>query len=224
MQTLKISNPPTMPKILEEIFALFGTYDIPVCVYGGFLRDLIVLQDNGLSQDIDIRLPLDDWCEKLPREFRSSFLLNPAHQRFLERMIHAGKIPTNPAFVYRVNSFIEEKYLDPVFYQPEYPPLELVLMQDFVPATQDAPNADIGLCQIAADGSDFWVTEAFLRDQHDKTLTVVRCRDERDAWRTLKRIERFKAGAYADYRDVWPIEAAEMRDAAIAEHAERENA
>ncbi len=220
MQSFKLLDTPDVPEILKNIFELFGENNVPICVFGGYLRDLIILGHNKNSQDIDIRLPLNEWCEEFPREFRAAFRLSAGHQRFLERMINAKKMPTNPAFVYRVDESVKTHILPYIFYGTDHPPLELILMQDFVPAPEDAPNADLGICQISSDGFDFYATDAFLRDKIDKTLTVINCADTRSAWQSIRRIRRFQAGSYADYKAVWPEEFVHIRDAALTEFDE----
>lgn len=51
---------------------------------------------------------------------------------------------------------------------------------------------DFGICRIAHDGVEITISPAYKRDKDNKTLTLLRCENERQLDRSLMRLERLE--------------------------------
>ncbi len=78
-------------------------------------------------------------------------------------------------------------------------PVQVIVMNRSVEPQSTIERHDFGACQVAFDGTRWYATEAFEKDLTDKTFTLVRCRDEKDRKRSLKRWERL-SNKFTDWR------------------------
>lgn len=68
-----------------------------------------------------------------------------------------------------------------------------------------AKEHDFGICQVWHDGTDMDSTEAFLRDCLDSSFTLVRCENQAQFDRSMKRFARLSQ-KYPDHELVIPLE------------------
>lgn len=89
---------------------------------------------------------------------------------------------------------------------PEFPPVQIIVMDELACPRAVIARNDFGLCQIGYSGREVIRTDAYLRDKANRTFTVCRCRDERDFFRTMRRWERLHAEKFHDWTLVVPAE------------------
>ncbi len=76
------------------------------------------------------------------------------------------------------------------FVVPNFPPVQLIVMTKKIEPQAIIERHDFGICQVAHDGHRFYRTDAFVNDYTGHTFTLIRCRDEKDWNRSMKRWER----------------------------------
>lgn len=74
---------------------------------------------------------------------------------------------------------------------PEMPPVNLIRVRSGTcDLNTQLARFDFGICQIAHDGNQLRVTEAYLKDRAEKTFTLTGSRTKRQYEQSLKRFER----------------------------------
>lgn len=185
------------PPVLQDVFALFASAGVQAVVYGGYWRDFLLLGHNQATPDVDVAMSIHDWGS-LPLMFRRNFRVTGPHKRYVGAMRkYHGRCP----------------YLLPQILVLESTPELTARMETSVGVTLKwaRPNpldlitdCDLGFSQIADDGTQVWVSQAFLTDCLQQTMTVTRCKDPRDATRTNHRMFRFAQGRYTGWKPVVP--------------------
>ncbi len=143
-------------------------------VAGGALRDL----DNGQERSIkDIDVFVSD---------RSGYL--------------AALIDALPDFAYHlavpvhVAQYMEFEGVVSVheFKYRDFPPVQIVVMKINRSTEPEDIIArhDFGICQIAFDGTKVYTTAAYQNDHRNHTFSIIRCRDDKDLARSLRRYDR----------------------------------
>lgn len=79
-------------------------------------------------------------------------------------------------------------------------PVQIVVQKEYRSPLEILERHDFGICQVAFDGKGWWQTQAYFEDQRNKTFTLVRCRDERDYWRSVDRFRRLSAEKYKGWK------------------------
>lgn len=146
-------------------------------VAGGALRDI----HNGHGHDVkDIDVFIKD------RPIYLTMLITALHD-FDYRLAVPMHVTQYMQFegVVAVHEFISREH-------PELPPVQIVVMKENRSTEPSVIIArhDYGICQIGYDGQTLYRTPAYDLDQKNHTFTLVRCRDEKDHARSMKRWER----------------------------------
>jgi hypothetical protein len=152
-------------------------------VAGGALRDY----DNGLADQVkDIDVFVMD---------RPTYLndLNAAFRDWKHRLSVPEHVAVYMDFegVRVVQEFTCPYFIDTGrggIYSP--PPVQVIVMSRPVEPQATIERHDFGICQIGYDGKTVYTTEAYETDKRNQTFTLVRCRDDRDFLRSLKRFAR----------------------------------
>ncbi len=203
----------TAPTVFTQLFGFFAQRDVPACIYGSAVRDHFFGVPWREGQDIDVSVCGKAWCGDSMRQERKEFAMNLPHQRFVTQMMMQGKVA--PFMVMRL---LAESPLIAETGQMAAHPFEISVARKFEGAASKIADTDIGICGIAADQQGLWVTEAFQHDNMNETLTVARCRDVRDASRTVQRLAKLQEiEFFADWTIVWPSAFEDFRAEAQAE-------
>jgi hypothetical protein len=167
---------PLIQSFIRDILFRLQTNGFPeaICV-GGAIRDI----DNNkphLIKDIDVVI------FDRPGYLRS---LKLAMDGFQHRLAVPEQVANYLSFenVVCVHEFWEDAGTTPI---------QILVMKEKRTPLEILERHDFGLCQAGFNGTDFHFTEAYDRDRHDKTFTLVRCRDTKDYWRSVKRYQRLE--------------------------------
>jgi hypothetical protein len=200
----QIGVPAPDTRVLENLTQRLGPQ---VAVYGGYLRDLVLLGDTSNSGDIDAALGIEAFLALKPvspelADYRRHFVLHEPHLLF---MLHQDK---NGVFAANDRPYV-------LALKPEYQadwglvtPLGLTLTREAVCATDLTADADLGFTEIVWDGAEILVSAAFVKDMQQRTMTLRRAPSAREYARTLKRVVRFKEGRYHGWSFTVPPELA----------------
>lgn len=181
---------------------------VPVWFYGGYLRDLMLLGHVNDVGDLDAAMWLNNYLALKPPlggyDVRRDWALHEPHLLFMLHQLHDGVFEDNPRpVVLKLKGDLHAQLGLTC-------PLGMTLLRE--PVTVDAllADTDLGFSAIASDGEEVWVTPTFVQDAHNRTMTMVRCRDARDYARTLQRVGRLTASRYAEWTLVVPPEFAHL--------------
>jgi hypothetical protein len=175
----------------------------PVHFYGGYLRDLVLLGNVPKSADIDVIMANDDFLRLKPLtpdrpDWRRDFVLHPPHLLFMMHQISDGAFGRNPKPLVLALKPEQQQAWDVRH------PVGVTLSKDRLRVPTLLSTIDLAFCQIVSDGVEVWVTPGFVRDMRNRTMTLRRCPDAKEYERSLRRVARFQADRYADWRLVMP--------------------
>lgn len=164
-----------------------------------FFRDVIIrLKEGGFPEALVAGGCLRDWDNGHEAEVKDIDVFVKDRPGYLAALIDAM-----PGFSYRlavpvhiaqymqfegvvaVHEFVSTTH-------PEMPPVQVCVMQanrSTDPSVIIARH-DFGICQIGYDGNGVYTTGEYDEDHANHTFTLVRCRDEKDFARSMKRWER----------------------------------
>ncbi len=170
-------------RILLELHA--AGFPEAVCA-GGALRDLYNGHTDDIK-DIDIFIEVhENLAQKLADHFKG----------WTGRLV----VPQHIA-QYRDFENVHEVY---EYQISEFPPIQLIVMSKAIEPRAIIERHDMGICQIAFDGYRQYATPAYDTDARDKTFTLIRCRDQKDYNRSMRRWERFSQ-RYVGWHLVAPL-------------------
>ncbi len=190
--------------LLKHIKLLLGNIGHPFAVYGGFLRDSVLLGHTDATKDIDIMLTNEGFLALKPpygrEDVRRHFSLYDPH---LLHMLHLHKekklADADKPFV-----LVLKPQFKPYWYTTK--DIGITILEHNFHPFDVFNDTDLGFCDIVSDGEEVWITEAFYNDMVDKTLTLRRKLDPRNFERTRTRVERFTApgGRYEGWEFIIP--------------------
>lgn len=203
LMTLEQAGIP-QPDNLNELRRLFAQMDKAVVkphpCYGGYLRDMLCLGTNKESGDIDLVMSLDDFLglKDPEHDVRRHFLLHEPHLLYLMHVVRDNRLDEiDELFVLRLKDAVR------VEWGLEHDVGITVTRSDPTPDTL-LHDSDLGFCDVVFDGETIWVSEDFVTDWKNRTMTMTRCRDAKDYERTLRRVQRFKEGRYREWAFMVP--------------------
>lgn len=194
---------PNMDTLHHITKRLSGPAELPFVVYGGYLRDLVLLGHTRATGDVDAAMHIDDFLALKPQkdgdvDVRRHFALHEPHLLFMLHQMQDNQFQENSRPI--VLALKHEYQAD---WNMEIP-LGLALTRKPIVPFALAQDTDLGFCEIVSDGREIWVSEAFIHDYTHRTLTLRRCRDARDYERTVRRVQRFTTERYLGWRFVVP--------------------
>lgn len=196
---------PDMSLIKHLDAHLSGNYRFPVIFYGGWLRDLVLLGHTEGTGDIDTAMTIKDFLALKPTQpdvpdLRRHFVLHEPHLLFMLHQTEDDVIKDNPKpYVLALRPEHQADWnLDRT--------LGITLTRKQLTPADFAADVDLGFSGIASDGQQIWVTEAFVNDYRNKTITIQRCRDAMDFERTSRRLQKFLQGRYNGWSVIVPEE------------------
>lgn len=193
---------PDMTLITTIYTRLSGNGLFPMVFYGGWLSDLVLIGHTEGTGDIDTAMTIENFLAlKTPAktdDVRFQFALHDPHLLFMLHQTHDKVFEANPKpYVLALKPEHQAEWgLDHS--------LGVTLTRQAMTASDFANDVDLGFRGIASDGKDIWVTEAFLKDYRNKTITLQRVRDSRDFERTRRRVEKFQQSRYRGWKFIVP--------------------
>jgi hypothetical protein len=174
-----------------------------VAIYGGYIRDLVLLGHVEETGDMDTAMSISDFLALKPAtkaeiDPRRQFVLHEPHLLFMLHQLQDDVFNANPRPVVAVikpEHWAEWGLTKPMsisLFRHELDPFSLVV------------DADLSISEVVFWNSDIWVTPRFVQSIRTRTMTLCRCRNVMDFARTVQRVKRFQLSRYADWKFVLP--------------------
>jgi len=188
-----------------------------VAVYGGYIRDLVLLGNVDDTGDMDAAMSIADFLALKPAtkaevDPRRQFVLHEPHLLFMLHQLKDDVFNANPRPVVAVikpEHWAEWGLTKPMsisLFKHEMDPFSLVI------------DSDLSISEVVFWNSEVWVTPAFVQSMKTRTMTLRRCSGVMDFARAAHRVRKFQAGRYAGWKFILPAKHVAIAQAWQASH------